>query len=100
MNLENEILKQITLTKQDFVGMLLDELNNSSFLDDKSEDEIELITEKSNFELIQKHCLRDIKTVVNQIKDFENFELEEFEDWFGFNKEEYMNELFLEERCP
>ena len=49
--MKNEILKQNTLTKQDFVGMLLDELNNSSFLDDKSEDEIELITEKSNFEL-------------------------------------------------
>ena len=95
MNLENEILKQNTLTKQDFVGMLLDELNNSGFLDDKSEDEIELITKKSNFELIQKHCLRDIKTVVNQIKDFENFELEEFENWFGFNKEEYMYELFM-----
>jgi len=100
MNLENETLKQNTLTKQDFEGMLVDELYNSGFLDDKSEDEIELITEKSNFELIQKHCLRDIKTVVNQIKDFENFELEDFEDWFGFNKEEYINELFNEEGCP
>ena len=100
MNFENEILKQITLTKQDFVDMLVEELYNSGFLDDKSEHEIELITKKSNFELIQKHCLRDIKTVVNQIKDFENFELEEFEDWFGFNKEEYINELFFEEGCP
>jgi hypothetical protein len=95
MSNRSEILKQNTLTKQDFVGMLLDELNNSGFLDDKSEDEIELITKKSNFELIQKHCLRDIKTVASQIKDFENFELEEFEDWFGFNKEEYMNALFI-----
>jgi hypothetical protein len=95
MKIENEILKQITLTKQDFVDMLVEELYNSGFLDDKSEHEIELITEKSNFELIQKHCLRDIKTVVNQIKDFENFELEEFEDWFGFNKEEYMKTLFI-----
>jgi hypothetical protein len=54
-----------------------------------------LITKKSNFELIQKHCLRDIKTVASQMKDFENFELEEFEYWFGFNKEEYMNALFM-----
>ena len=100
MNFENEILKQITLTKQDFVDMLVEELYNSGFLDDKSEHEIELITKKSNFELIQKHCLRDIKTVVNQIKNFENFELEDFEDWFGFNKEEYINELFFEEGCP
>lgn len=53
-----------------------------------------MIMGKSDFELIQKHCLRDIKTVVNQIKDFENFELEDFEDWFGFNKEEYINEFF------
>ena len=98
--MKNEILKQNTLTKQDFVGMLLDELNNSGFLDDKTEDEIELIKEKCNFELIQKHCLRDIKTVVNQMKDFENLELEEFEYWFGFNKEEYMNELFFEEGRP
>lgn len=89
--MKNEILKQITLTKQDFVGMLLDELNNSGFLDGKSGDEIELITKKSNFELIQKHCLRHIKTVINQIKDFENFEIEEFDNWFGFNKEEYRN---------
>jgi hypothetical protein len=95
MDNNNEILIQNTLTKQDFVGMLLDELNNSGFLDDKSEHEIELITEKSNFELIQKHCLRDIKTVASQIKDFENFELEEFEDWLGFNKEEYMKTLFM-----
>jgi len=55
MSIKNEILKQYTLTKQDFVGMLLDELHNSGFLDDKSEQEIELITKKSNFELIQKH---------------------------------------------
>ena len=93
--MKNEILIQNILTKQDFVGMLLDELKNSGFLDDKSEHEIELITEKSNFELIQKHCLRDIKTVASQIKDFENFELEEFEDWLGFNKEEYMKTLFM-----
>ena len=93
--MKNEILIQNILTKQDFVGMLLDELKNSGFLDDKSEDEIELSTKKSNFELIQKHCLRDIKTVASQMKDFENFELEEFEYWFGFNKEEYMNALFM-----
>ena len=92
MNLENEILKQNILTKQDFVRMLLDELLNSGFLDDKSEEEIELIKNTSNFELIQKHCTRDIKTIINQIKDFEDFELEEFETWFGFDVNEYINE--------
>ena len=93
MNLENEILKQNILTKQDFVGILLDELHNSGFLDDKSEEEIESITNTSNFELIQKHCTRDIKTIINQIKDFEDFELEEFETWFGFDVNEYINEI-------
>ena len=53
--MDNEILKQNILTKQDFVGILLDELHNSGFLGDKSEEEIELITNTSNFELIQKH---------------------------------------------
>jgi hypothetical protein len=95
MSNRSEILKQNILTKQDFVRILLDELHNSGFLDDKSEEEIESITNTSNFELVQKHCTRDIKTIINQIKDFEDFELEEFEDWFGFNKEEYINELFM-----
>jgi hypothetical protein len=91
--MDNEILKQNILTKQDFVGILLDELHNSGFLGDKSEEEIELITNTSNFELIQKHCTRDIKTIINQIKDFEDFELEEFETWFGFDINEYINEI-------
>jgi hypothetical protein len=93
MSNRSEILKQNILTKQDFVGMLSDELYNSGFLDDKSEEEIELITNTSNFELIQKHCTRDIKIIINQIKDFENFELEEFETWFGFDVNEYINEI-------
>ena len=91
--MKNEILKQNILTKQDFVGILLDELHNSGFLGDKSEEEIELITNTSNFELIKKHCTRDIKTIINQIKDFEDFELEEFETWFGFDINEYINEI-------
>jgi hypothetical protein len=91
--MKNEILKQNILTKNDFVGMLLDELHNSGFLDDKSEEEIELITNTSNFELIQKHCTRDIKTIINQIKDFEDFELDEYENWFGFDVNEYINEI-------
>lgn len=91
--MKNEILKQNTLTKLDFVGMLLDELHNSGFLDDKSEQEIELITKRSNFELIQKHCTRDIKTIINQMKNFDDLELEEFETWFGFDISEYTNEI-------
>ncbi|WP_396137547.1 hypothetical protein [Flavobacterium sp.] len=93
MSIKNEILKQYTLTKQDFVGMLLDELHNSGFLDDKSEQEIELITKKSNFELIQKHCTRDIKTIINQMKNFDDLELEEFEYWFGLDVNKYINEI-------
>jgi hypothetical protein len=91
--MKNEILKQYTLTKQDFVGMLLDEFHNSGFLDDKSEQEIELITKKSNFELIQKHCTRDIKTIINQMKNFDDLELEEFEYWFGLDVNKYINEI-------
>lgn len=91
--MKNEILKQNILTKQDFVGILLDELHNLGFLDIKSEEEIESITNTSNFELIQKHCTRDIKKIINQIKDFEDFELEEFETWFGFDVNEYINEI-------
>jgi hypothetical protein len=92
MSNRSEILKQNTLTKLDFVGMLLDELHNSGFLDDKSEQEIELITKRSNFKLIQKYCTRDIQTVLNQMKDFEDFELDEFEFWFGFDVKGYNNE--------
>ena len=91
--MKNEILKQNTLTKQDFVGMLLDELHNSGFLDDKSEHEIGLITKRSNFELIQKYCTRDIKTIINQMKNFDDLELEEFEYWFGFDVKEYINKI-------
>ncbi len=91
--MKNEILKQNILTKNDFVGILLDELYNSGFLDDKSEEEIELITNTSNFELIQKHCTRDIKTIINQIKDFDDLELEEFEYWFGLDVNKYINEI-------
>ena len=93
MSIKNEILKQNTLTKLDFVGMLLDELHNSGFLDDKSEQEIELITKRSNFELIQKHCTRNIQIVLNQMKNFDDLELEEFEYWFGFNVNEYYDEV-------
>ena len=94
MSNRSEILKQYTLTKQDFVGMLLDELHNSGFLDDKSEQEIELITKKSNFELIQKHCTRDIKTIINQMKNFDDLELEEFEYWFGLDVNKYISEIY------
>lgn len=93
MSVKNEILKQYTLTKLDFVGMLLDELHNSGFLDDKSEQEIELITKRSNFELIQKYCTRDIKTIINQMKNFDDLELEEFEYWFGLDVNKYINEI-------
>ena len=93
MENKNEILKLNTLTKQDLVGMLLDELNNSGFFINKSESEIESINNISNFELIQKHCTRDIKTIINQMKDFKDFELEEFETWFGFDVNEYINEI-------
>lgn len=93
MSIKNEILKQNILTKSSFVRMLLDELHNSGYLDDKSEQEIELIKKNSNFELIQKHCVRDIKTIINQMKNFEDLELEDFEYWFGLNVNEYINEV-------
>lgn len=93
MSNRNEILKQNTLTKLDFVRMLLDELHNSGFLDDKSEQEIELITKRSNFKLIQKHCTRDIKIILSQMKNFDDLELEEFEYWFGLDIEGFINEI-------
>jgi hypothetical protein len=91
--MKNEILKQNILTKQDFVGMLLDELSNSGYFEDKSYEDIKLIRENTNFDLIQKYCTRDIKTVLDQIKEFENFELDEFEFWFAFDVEGFVNEL-------
>ena len=91
--MNSEILKQNTLTKQDFVGMLLDELHNSGFFDNKSKQEIKSITNRTYFELIQKHCTRDIETVINQMKDFEDLELEEFEYWFGLDVEGYIKEI-------
>jgi hypothetical protein len=91
--MDNEILKQNILTKTDFVGMLLDELNNSGFLDDKSEVEIELITEKSNFELIQKYCKNNIKQVVNNLSNIDDMELDEIIDFFGFDATGFVNEI-------
>ncbi|WP_310595135.1 hypothetical protein [Flavobacterium sp.] len=96
--MENEILKKNILTKQDFVGMLLDELSNSVYFEDKADEDIKLIREKSNFDLIQKYCTRDIKTIINQMKDFENFELNEFEYWFGLKVKEYINEIIKQKK--
>lgn len=94
--MNSEILKQNTLTRQDFVGMLLDELHNSGVLEDKSKQEIELITNRTYFELIQKHCTRDIETMINQMKDSDDLELEEFEYWFGLDVEGYIKDLTQE----
>ena len=91
--MDNEILKQNILTKTYFVGMLLDELNNSGFLDDKSEVEIELITEKSNFELIQKYCKNNIKQVINNLSNIDDMELDEIIDFFGFDATGFVNEI-------
>lgn len=91
--MDNEILKQNILTKTDFVGMLLDELNNSGFLDDKSEVEIELITEKSNFELIQKYCKNNIKQVINNLSNIDDMELGEIIDFFGFDATRFVDEI-------
>ena len=66
MDNKNRILKQNTLTNQDFVRVLLDELHNSGFLDDKSEEEIELINNTYHFELIQKHSERDFRKINNE----------------------------------
>ena len=93
MSIKNEILKQNILTKSSFVRMLLDELHNSGFLDDKSEQEIELITKRSNLKKKKKHCTRNIHVVLNQMKNFEDLELEDFEYWFGLNVNEYINEV-------
>ena len=46
-----------------------------------------------NFELIQKHCTRDIKTIINQMKNINDLELEEFEYWFGLDVNKYINEI-------
>ena len=91
--MDNEILKQNILTKTDFVGMLLDELNNSGFLDDKSEVEIELITEKTNFELIQKYCKNNIKQVINNLSNIDDMELDKIIDFFGFDATRFVDEI-------
>lgn len=94
--MNSEILKQNTLTNQNFVGMLLNELHNSGVLEDKSKQEIKWITNRACFELIQKHCTRNIETVINQMKDVDDLELEEFEYWFGLDVEGYIKYLTQE----
>ena len=80
--MDNEILKQNILTKTDFVGMLLDV-------------EIELITEKSNFELIQKYCKNNIKQVINNLSNIDDMELDEIIDFFGFDATRFVDEIKL-----
>lgn len=89
-----EIIKQTTITEQDIIDLIHDELVNVGHLDGMNEKDILQLYSKATFAGIQKHCENDIKIVINQFKTgIEDMELEEFEDWFKFNTVEYLKEL-------
>lgn len=88
----NKTIKQITITQQDIVDVVIDELYNLGYLE-KTDNEVNLY-ESVTFEHIQCHCNKDIKEVLKGFKTgIDEMELEEFEFWFGFNTQGFLREI-------
>lgn len=88
---KNKIIKQITITQQDIVYLVIDELFNLGFIDESEDKEI---YDKVSFELIQSYCDKSIEEVLKNFKTgIDEMELEEFEFWFGFDTKRFMNEV-------
>lgn len=84
------ILKEMKITKNDFIELILDELINSETIND---DEYKLAIINTNFELIQKHCKNNIKEVLESISSIDDMELDEIEYFFKFDVTGFINEI-------
>jgi hypothetical protein len=85
------ILKEMKITKNDFIELILDELINSETI---NEEEYKLAYINTNFELIQKHCKNNIKEVLETISSIDEMELDEIEDYFQFDVNGFINEVY------
>lgn len=84
---KNKIIKQITITQQDIIYLVIDELFNLGLIEDKE------IYDKVSFELIQYYCDKSIEEVLKNFKTgIDEMELEEFEFWFGFDTKKFITE--------
>jgi hypothetical protein len=90
INKMGNILKEMKITKNDFIELILDELINSETI---NEEEYKLAHINTNFELIQKHCKNNIKEVLETISSIDEMELDEIEDYFQFDVNGFMNEI-------
>ena len=84
------ILKEMKITKNDIIDLILDELINSETIND---DEYKLAIKNTNFELLQKHCKNNIIDVIQSISYIDDMELDEIEDHFQFDVKGFMNEI-------
>lgn len=85
-------IKQIIVTQQDIVDVVIDELYNLGYLENIN-NEVNFY-ETVTFELIQSHCKKDIEEVLKDFKTgIDEMELEEFEFWFGFNTQGFLREI-------
>lgn len=88
----NKIIKQIIITQEDIVNLVIDELINLERIEES--DYQENLYESVIFDFIQSHCNKDIEQVLKNFKTgIDDMELDEFEFWFGFNTDNFLEEL-------
>ncbi|WP_304142571.1 hypothetical protein [Mesoflavibacter zeaxanthinifaciens] len=91
---KDRIIKQIAITERDIVDLVQSELYNTGLFEGLEEQEIKQLDTLASFELIQSYCDNNIETVLKGFKTgLDDMELEEFENWFGFDSEGYLKEL-------
>ena len=88
----NKIIKQIIITQEDIVHLVIDELINLERIEES--DYQENLYESVTFDFIQSHCNKDIEQVLKNFKTgIDDIELDEFEFWFGFNTDSFLEQL-------
>ena len=88
------IIKQIVITEKNIVDLVQTELFNTGLLEGMDIELINKIDEMATFELIQSHCNNNIETILKNFKTgLDDMGLEEFEYWFGFDSDCYLEEL-------
>lgn len=91
---KDRIIKQITITEKDIVDLVQSELYNTGLLKVLGIKNIKRLDAIATFEIVQNHCDNNIETVLRSFKtSLDDMDLEEFEYWFGFNSEGYLEEL-------
>lgn len=90
----NKTIKQITITQQDIIDLVIDELFNLELIKEMDNNQIQNLSESVTFELLQSCCRKNISDVLKDFKTgIEEMELDEFKFWFGFNTEQFLNEI-------